>query len=754
VIAAGRGRSGWVLAAATILALAGILAPARVPIAAAASDGLTLTSSATYTIVPARHVVRVVIDLTARNDKPNTTSGGIVTRYFYEGARLAIQAEAKNVRATIGGSRLTTSVKADDGFAILEVRFRRAIFFHETTTARVTFDLPGGAPRSASTIRVGTAFATFTAWAFGDGGSVRVVVPAGFDAETTGSAVSRTTNGTTTVLRATVIADPTDWYVVVNADRESALTRERIDLADGEHVVIRAWPEDDDWRAQVKELLARGLPELVSLIGLDWPVTGDLSVFEVYTPLLEGYAGVFHVDEDKIEVSEDLDDLTILHEASHAWFNGALFQGRWINEGLADTYATRALTGIGIGGWAPEDVARTDKSALPLMTWEHPGRIEDEATNAREQYGYAASWAVMSGLLRDVGDDSMQKVFAAARDQQIPYVGAGTPEAAAGVTDWRRFLDLLDEVGGSTTADEVFRQWVVTDAQLDILDKRVAARTAYHALVESGGDWLAPYAVRSPMSTWDFVTATARMTEARAVLAQRDEIARLAADLGVVPPTALRTAYQTAQRSLADAQALATTELADVQALGSAVAAVNAPRDPILALGLLGTSPESDVAAARSAFGAGATDASARALAVVGLIDGAVDVGQGRLIAAIAALVVVIALIVVAIVVSRRRGRTGALAPAVSGESTAPGEPSTNGDATGSRDVTHDVTDDVTGETHPFSLPRSVDDPPYATLADQSGSALDRGPDAPRPPAPDPAAEGIGPPPADRSDPS
>ena len=692
--------------AAAILALAGILLPARAPVVAAAGDGLTLSTSATYTIVPSKHVVRVVIDLAARNDKPNLTTGGTITRYFYEGARLAIQAEAKNVRAISGGQRVTASLKPDDGFAVLDVRFRASIFFRQTATTRITYDLPGGAPRSASAIRVGTAFATFVAWAFGDSGSVRIVVPAGFEAETSGSEVTRATSAGATVLTAIAIADPADWYVVVNADRESALTRERIDLAGGEHVVIRGWPEDEDWRSRVRDLLTTGLPDLVELIGLDWPVAGDLTVFEVHTPLLEGYAGVFILNEDRIEISEDLDDLTILHEASHAWFNGGLFLGRWINEGFADAFAARALDGVGIGGWEPKSVDPTDAAAVRLMTWEHPGRIVDDETDAREQYGYEASWTVIRSLLAEIGDASMRDVLAAAEHHWIPYVGAGTVETVAGPADWRRFLDLLQEAGGSTTADEVFRRWVVTDAEVDILDKRAAARELWAALVKAGGAWTAPYAVRDPLSRWDFAGATIRMEEATAILAQRDEIARLASALGVEPPTALRTAYQAATRSLDEARTLATTELADVQALGAAVAARDAPRDPLVNLGLIGTTPDADVAAARSAFSAGAPDAAARASAVLALIDGATEIGRGRLIAAVAGLLVVLVILVVTLVAIRRRSRAR----------------------------------------------RPVAGPPYATLADQSGGPFDGPPGDPRGTVPDPTADSIGPPPADRSD--
>ena len=55
-----------------------------------------------------------------------------------------------------------------DDYSILEVTFRNGLFYRQTTKVRVTFDLPGGAPRSTSPVRVGSAFATFVAWAFGD----------------------------------------------------------------------------------------------------------------------------------------------------------------------------------------------------------------------------------------------------------------------------------------------------------------------------------------------------------------------------------------------------------------------------------------------------------------------------------------------------------------------------------------------------------------------------------------------------------
>lgn len=692
---------------ASILAVAALLGPLHAPTVAAAEDGLALTTSAAYTIVPDRRLVRVVLDVTARNLKPNVTSGGITTRYFYESARLAVQPEARNVRATSGGARVTTSLKPADGYAILEVRFRSAIFFRQTAAIRVTFDLPGGAPRSTSDIRVGTAFATFVAWAFGDTGAVRVVVPSGFEAGATGSPVSRSTSGGATVFRATAIADPADWYVIVNADRKAALTSVPVGLSGGERIVIHAWPEDAEWQTRVSELLTSGLPELIEQTGLDWPVEDELGVYEVHTPLLEGYAGVFFQDEDRIEISEDLDDLTILHEASHAWFNGALFRGRWINEGLADTYAAKALEGIGIGGWEPKRVSATDADAVRLIAWEHPGRISDEETDAREQFGYNAAWTVVRSLAVEVGESRMRAVLAAAQGHQIPYVGLGDPESVSGPADWRRFLDLLEEVGKSRTAEDLFRRWVVTDAETEVLDSRKAARAAYAELVRVGADWRVPFFVRSPISTWDFPVATERTAQARAVIARRDEIAALTGPLGVEAPASLRNAYQGARDSLDEAATIGDTTLAAARALTGADAAMRAPRDAIVSLGLLGTAPGTDLATARAAFAAGDADAEARATALAALIAGAGEVGRGRLAAVIVGLTVIVVLLAVALVLLRRRQR---------GRAAAASAPSA-------------------------ALADPAGGPPYATLADQSGGRLDDPPGTESPPTGTPAAD-------------
>ncbi|HEY7969283.1 MAG TPA: hypothetical protein VID95_04755 [Candidatus Limnocylindrales bacterium] len=648
---------------ALLLGVAGALAPVTAPIAAAATDGLTVTAAATYSLVPARSVVRVVVDVTARNDKPNLVSGGVRTRYFYDDFRIGIQPEAASIRATDHGATLGTTTRARDGYSELEVRFPSSLFYHQVAKVRVTFDLPGGAPRSKSEVRVGPAFATFAAWAFGESGSVRIVVPAGFEAATSGSDVVRSTSGSNTVFTAANVTDVPSWDVTVNADRPSALTNTRIDLPDGEHLVVHAWPDDPSWSRDVTELLSNGLPKLVEETGLTWPVSGDLDVFEVHTPLLEGYAGIFYEGENRIEISEDLDDLTILHEATHAWFNDTLFDGRWINEGFADTFASRTLDAIGLGGWAPNAVNPTQTAAVRLNDWTFPGRIADAQTDAQEAYGYDAAWTVVRSIAAELGPDRMRAVLAAAESRQIAYAGAGTPEAVTGRTDWRRLLDLFDERGGSRTADDVFRRWVVNDAQRAELDARQTARTAYAGLVDAGAGWLPPMFVRDAMAAWRFDEAASRIDAAHNVLDQRAELDRVASQLGAPAPTDLRAAYQTATSSLESAKTLATREIGDGQAAVAAATAVAAPRDPFMTIGLLGsTPPEARLATIRAGFSRGDATMATEAAALSARLAGAAGVGRERVLVvtliAVIAIVMVFATILIA--AHHRRVRRGA----------------------------------------------------------------------------------------------
>jgi len=656
----------FALAAGLVPAAApGVPLPAAVaPGVALAADSIEVTTATRYTVEPKAARVHVVVDVTAVNGKPNRVSGGTVTRYFYDGVNLGIQPEARSLHATQDGGGTRVDVAKRKGYRLVTVHFRRNIYFGEVAHVRLAFDLPGGKPRSASDVRVGPAFATFMAWAFGDTGSVRVEVPSSFRVSFSGASLDAAPGQDGLAVYTASTDRPLDWYAWINATNDNALTRDRLTVGGGDQVVIRAWPDDDRWRTRVRTLLRDGVPKLVGLIGLPWPVDGALTVTEVHTPLLEGYAGFYDPATDEITISEDLDELTIVHEASHAWFNASLFSGRWITEGLADEYAARVLRELGRGYPDPKPVKRSAKAAFPLADWPPPAPIKDTASNAREQYGYDASWLVMRGILRAVGLSGMREVFAAAAAGTVAYRGEAPPEHTRLPNDWRRFLDLADELGAGPGADDLVKTWVLDEGAAKLLPARAKARSAYADLVRAGGPWAAPVAVRMAMDRWDFNDATTTIEQATAILATRDEIAAAAASQGLGPDGSLEAAYQaaTSRAELAVLGERAGASLAVLGDVAGAAEAVAAPRDWLTDLGLDGVDPGAGVATARDAWQRGdldaarvaATDAAAR-------ITAAPAAGRTKAMtyATLATVVVLALLLLLLLIVLRRRGTAG-----------------------------------------------------------------------------------------------
>ncbi len=571
-------------------------------VAAAANDGIDIRTVSTYTLVPDRGTVRVVIDLTARNTTPDVTTPTGTTRFYFTKVHVAVQPEAVAIRATASGASLATAITRRTGFQEVEVGLHAKLYLGRTVVVRIAYELPGGPPRSASGIRVGRAFATFVAWGNGDQAVVRVVLPSTFDPSVTGGPMATSTAAGRTVLSAEGITDTAGWYARIDAARPSALLGRDLTIAPGQRVSVRAWPEDPTWLGRVSDRLARGLPVLDGLIGLTWPVDGALEVEEVHTPLLEGYAGIYRSDSQGIEISEDLDDLTVLHEASHAWFNDGLITGRWIAEGLADTYATTALDRIGVVTEPPYPYPRNDPAAFPLNDWPPLGRIADDATRRREDYGYQTSFAVVQRIVDLAGEAGMRAVFAAAANREVPYVGAGPVERLETTPDWRTLLDYLEERAGSAGVEAEFRRNVVDEADRVILDARAAARLAYARLTVDGRGWAPPYAVRGPMSDWRFPVAERAMTAGEAILETRDRIAREGDPLGLTAPAALRIAYESAWSDLVTASEIATDELGAIRAIRTAADRLAAPRDPLVVVGLVGEVPDRSLAEAKTAY--------------------------------------------------------------------------------------------------------------------------------------------------------
>ncbi len=645
--------------------------------ASAAEDQLRETVITTYRVDPAQGVVHVTLDITVTNLKPDTST----TIFYYNTLGYAVQARARSVKATSNGAALNTRSVAKDVFTEVTIRIPN-LYHNRTRKVRLTYDLPGGEPRSTSPIRVGRAHAEFSAWAWGDPdrADVRIVIPDTFTGdvqvwpdETRDPVLSTRASGLITY-SAKGIAKPGEWYALVNLSDRGALTDVRLDLA-GKQVTVHAWPEDTVWLDKVSAVLEKGFPALETGIGQPWPVGGELDVTEVSSAEIRGYAGIYDSADHEIQISEDLDEHVIVHEAAHAWFQRELFVQRWITEGLADEYASRVLVATGLGTpIVRSEVRPGDKAAFRLNSWPPPSRI-DEDTEAAEDFGYDASWTVIHTIMTEVGEQRMRDVFEAATARTIVYVGAGPAESATGAADWRRFLDLVEIVGGAKNASGIFEGWVVTNAERPELVARMTARSRYSRLVDTGDGWLPGLVIRKPMGDWAFDKAGDAMAAAETVLVDRNGLQAATAELGLDFPTALEPAYEQAD-STDDLTGLETR----IDRWMDATAPIRAARDalvqergPFVAIGLLGTQPETGYAAGLAAWAAGDdAGAVAGASATLATLAGAAEIGRGRAITAgvvvIAVMLLIMLLVLAAVLVwrwTRRRRLAAATAPAL-----------------------------------------------------------------------------------------
>jgi hypothetical protein len=657
------------LLAAILLGLGLAVSPAGAGTAYAAGD-LRIAADATYTLDPGDGRVHVAVDFRVTNLKPGTQT----TVFFYRDISFAIQPDARAVNASDANGPLSISTDPHRFYIGAEVRLRSNLFFRETAAFTVRYDLVGGAPRSESEIRVGRAFATFGVWAWGDEGrgSVEVRTPKGFGSQIDGSPMRRETTTSGQVLSATP-SDPSEFYAIVSSENQAAYTSTRVSIEGGVEIVVKAWPEDDTWNETVSETLRDALPRLMDLIGLEWPVERDLDVRERYTPALEGYAGIFFTNEQRIDISEDLDPVIIVHEASHAWFDEALFTDRWVYEGLAEEYASRVLTELGRDPGLPaERPDPDDPGYIALNTWSFPEVIRDEETDDRERYGYQAAYWVMHGIVEQVGVDGLRAAFEGADRSLTAYPGGGPPEVVSRSDGWHRFLDLVEPIHEPDTdmIDELLRDYVLRDNDAADLVERDAAREAYRGLVATGDGWLPPWYVREPMGEWRFDLATTRIADAAEVLELRDRVDEAAAALGLDPGGALETAYEATTETFDGSRQLGERQLAALASLADADARLAGATDPLAQLGLIGETPRAPYDTARAAFERGDLDAAVAAAAVAAAaVTGAAAVGQQRLVMAVAVVVALcILMLVLGLVVRRRRRRLVAPALAIPAE--------------------------------------------------------------------------------------
>jgi hypothetical protein len=648
--------TGALLAASAAASFAG-------PMPAVAVDGgLPMSASARYELIPAERRVHVTVDASVTNLTPDNAT----QRFYYTGVSIPAPPGAANPTASSGGGAIGASIaESTDEYTLVEVTFGLSVFYRQSYSFRLSFDIVDAGGDAARDVRIGAAFASFPVWAFGDPGTpaeVEVLIPPGFNTTLLAGEMTETQEGTSTLLSAGSAEDAGSFFAYITAEQPDALATELLDVTLGDEVAeieLSAWPDDPEWLNLVRPLLVDGLPLMSEEIGLPYPIPFKLRVTEQAFGELGNYSGLFDPQTDAIAIRYDADAFVTLHESAHIWFNGDLFEDRWIGEAFASYYAevVGERLGVELDPFLLTDELRAD--AFPLNEWDDPGR-EDLG---REDYAYSATHELGRQIATVAGEDGLRAVWLAADMTAFSYqaVGAEMPEVGEPTVSagWQRLLDLLEERTGEDF-DPLWIEFVVSDSEVALLTERERARAAYAELVADADGWALPRPLRLVMGAWQFDLAGERMRDVREIFDVRDEIAGRAAELDLEVPPDLRSAFE-----VDGVDAAADRAADEIEAL-DAIEDVGARLEPELVplewVGLLGEAPpEAALTGARDAYESGeAAEAVEHAGDADAARDAADDRGRQRVILAGAGLLALDGAAMGGLFVRRRRRQPAA----------------------------------------------------------------------------------------------
>jgi hypothetical protein len=645
---------------AAVLAIGVVAVPGQSTVRAATPD-LTIVTAARYDVQPAQKRVRVTVDMTLTNRLRDTKT----KRYFFDHAFLAVLPGASNYRFSWeGNGRPTVRVaRRNSSFTLLRLDFAQQLASGKSARYRLRFDLkdPGGQP--TRDLRIGDTLASFPVWAFASddtaGSTVTVIFPKGYQVAVEAGRIPAPTTASDgrTIFRTGALSKPLDFFAYLVADRPGAYRDSTVTanvLGRNVSVTVRGWTDDAAWTQRVRRLLGTGLPALSERIGLPWPdYDTPLVVTEAVSRSTGGYAGIFDPAAGEVAIAYYADDFVVLHEAAHTWFNGSLLADRWSNEAFASYYAQLAAADTKIKVTTDRLTPELQKSKVPLNAWGAVGTLEVP----QEDYAYAASLLLAREIAKRAGERGLRDVWGDAAERISAYQPpSGGEEVMGGPVDWRGLLDLLEERTGQSF-DDLWRAWVARPEDLPLLDERIEARKRYDAFVTTVDGWHVPLSIRDAMRAWRFDQGMTLMEGAGSVLALRKRVEDAASDAGLTAPATLRDAFED-DDGFDDAIAEGGAELQAIEHYTDAVSQRPAETTPLMALGLIGQTPDAQLAAARDAFARGDLAASAQAADHAGAawLD-AEPSGQRRafsIVAIIVALLFVLALVVVSV---RRRRR-------------------------------------------------------------------------------------------------
>jgi hypothetical protein len=644
-------RSRPASAAITALALLASALPFASPAPVRAAE-YTLETWATYDVLPADRRIDVTVDVTFTNTTPDPVGQFSV----FDEVKLAVQDEAAAASASDAQGDLAVSVAVENGVNVATIALREGLRYEETADLNLTYQLPDG---DGTAVRVRPSAVVFPAWGFGTASEVRVIVPDGFDARTDGDPLTAEDGA----LVSGPIEDPSRWLALVTAvgEVEYVTFSAAVPLIGGTaELEVRAFADDEAWGERTLAMVEEALPLIEEDLGLPYPRLAPLVITQSVAADSSGFGEPS--DGADLLVAFDQPPFTALHQVSHVWLSPSLVADRWIREGMASDVAASVADEMEVPvPYDPVAVAEQNaEAAFPLDSW------SANAGPDGERFGYAASWAFIQRLNERVGTAAVREVLYRVVSGIGPYQHAevsAAPSAAlvaeppAALTT-RSFLDHLETITGVDLAPE-FRERILTEADIALLDARAEARVALASLETTSGGWGAPDPVLGAMAAWDFDVAQEQVGAAADWLMERDALLDDMDEIGLRAPERLRQAYRSyggGPEAIAELEA----ERAVVDAYAATAADVNAERTFLERIGLVGgADPAAQLELANGRFADGDLAGSVAAIAEAQRILASAQTG-GIVRVASATLIAVILLVLAALLYRRRASYTAA----------------------------------------------------------------------------------------------
>lgn len=531
----------WAFLATLVLVVLAFATPV-----AAQTEGLEYSEDVTYTVL--EDSVRVDLDATMTNTTVERRQGDTVFFSFFDTLVFIAPSGLTDLTITSAGSQLLSTAEAiDDDFDVVTAVLPERLSSGESRDFDVSYTLPRGEFRSDGAFISNPAHHGFPLWSFSDPGtgSLTLRVPEDAEVSELGETIepgSAEDGFITWVPRNFDV--PEEFFTYVNVVRDSRLEERNFEVAD-QDISLRSWPGDTEWADFAQDAIEDGIPALEELIGTPIPEQDTLEVTASVTPLLFGFAGWYDPADTSIEIGNELDRGVMLHELSHAWFNDSLFADRWVLEGLAEEYSWQIDRQLGAPDEElPSTPRSTDAGAVRLNDWSDAILgLGNADLRERELYGYNASWFVVREIADIVGNDGLQQMILAADSDTPAYSGA----RSLLLNDWRRLLDLAalqTDAAGEAGLEDLFVEFVVGDADAQLLAERSQARLQYRRFTDRPLQWRVPADIDQAMADWRFEDAQVLLREANSVLDLQRRVLHQADLAGLEADEAGRSAYE------------------------------------------------------------------------------------------------------------------------------------------------------------------------------------------------------------------